>query len=284
MKFGVHASIAGGVQNAPENARKVGSETFQLFSRSPRGGKSKISKEQIKLFCDLCKKYNFDHHYIHAPYYINLASKNNKIYFGSISSLIEELKTAEILGTNFVITHIGSARDMDLNEAIEKVIKAIEKIAKKISPKKLLLELSAGQGAIIGNSFEQLAKIIDGVKKHKIRLGGICFDTCHAFVSGYDIQTKEGLDKTLRELDKELGIDQLKVIHLNDSKFGLGEHKDRHEHIGKGKIGMAGFKVILSNEKLKNFDFILETPKDSDEDDIRNLNILKRLRDEIFGN
>lgn len=282
MHFGIHASIAGGIENAPRRAKNVGAETFQIFSRPPRGSKTKISNKQAKIFRDLCKEYNFSSHYIHAPYYINLASKNNKIYFGSISAIAEELRAAEILGTNFVITHIGSAKDMGEREAILRVVKAIEKISRKISPEKLLLELSAGQGAIIGDTFEELAEIIEKSRKNQVEIGGICFDTCHALAAGYEIRTKEGLKKTLDKLDKVLGLNQLKVIHLNDSEFNLGERKDRHENIGQGKIGLEGFRVILREPRLKNFDFILETPKESDKDDIRNLEILKKLRSEII--
>lgn len=282
MKFGVHTSIAGGIENAPQRAKNVGAETFQIFSRPPRGGKPKISSTQAKVFRQLCKKYNFSTHYIHAPYYINLASKNNKIYFGSIGAIIEELQAAEILGTNFVITHIGSAKDMDLRAAILRVIKAIEKISRKISPAKLLFELSAGQGAVIGDSFEELAEIIEGIKKKKIKIGGVCFDTCHGFASGYEFRSPEAVKKTFDDFDKILGLKQLKLIHLNDSKFDLNEHKDRHEHIGQGKIGIEGFKFFLSEPRLKDFDFILETPKKSDEDDIRNLEILKEIRGKIF--
>ncbi len=282
MRFGVHISIASGIENAPQRAKNVGAETFQIFSRPPRGGKPKITNNQAKFFRAQCKEYNFSSHYIHAPYYINLASKNNKIYFGSIGAIAEELEIADLLGTNFVITHIGSARDMTETEAISRVVKAVEKISQKISLEKLLFELSAGQGAIIGNTFEELAKIIEETQKNQLKIGGICLDTCHLLASGYEIRTKEGIKKTLDDFDKILGINLLKVIHLNDSVFDLGSHKDRHEHIGKGKIDIEGFKAILSEPRLKNFDFILETPKESDQDDIYNLTILKDIRSQIM--
>ncbi len=282
MRFGVHISIAGGIENAPQRAKNVGAETFQIFSRPPRGGKPKITNDQAKSFRAQCKKYNFSSHYIHAPYYINLASKNNRIYFGSIGAIAEELEIADLLGTNFVITHIGSARDMKETEAISRVVKAVEKISQKISLEKLLFELSAGQGAIIGNTFEELAKIIEEAQKNQLKIGGVCLDTCHLLASGYEIRTKEGIKKTLDDFDKILGINLLKVIHLNDSVFDLGSHKDRHEHIGKGKIEIEGFKAILSEPRLKNFDFILETPKESDQDDIYNLTILKEIRSQIM--
>jgi deoxyribonuclease-4 len=281
MKFGAHVSIAGGVTNAPLKAHNISAETFQIFSRPPRGGKPNISPKQAKDFRLLCKQYNFTNYYIHAPYYINLASGNNKIYFGSIGALVEELKVAEVLDVSFVITHIGSAKDLGKKESIKKVVQAIKKISQKITPKKLLLELSAGQGNIIGDSFEELAQILE--KSGKGNLGGICFDTCHAFVSGYDLRTKEKVDETLKKLDKVLGLNQLKVIHLNDSKFDFASKKDRHESIGNGKIGIEGFKAILADARLKDFDFILETPKESDLDDIKNLEILKKIRLEIYS-
>ncbi len=278
MLIGAHTSAAGGVDKAPARAAKVGCEVFQFFSRSPQGGKApELTPTLVKKFKAECKRNKLKEWYIHSPYFINLASTNNRIRYGSISVLRQELERGSFLGAKYMMAHLGSAREVGQAQGIKMCIEGISKILDGYKGKcKFLIEISAGAGEIIGDDFKEINKIIKGVKKPI----SVCFDTCHAFASGYDIRDKKALKKTLQDFHKSIGIGKLKLIHANDSKTDLGSHRDRHEHIGKGKIGMAGFKAILHEPKLKNINIILETPKTSEKDDISNIKILKKLRTE----
>lgn len=269
QRVGLHVSAAGGVENAPENAKAVNAECFQFFSRSPRGGAApNISDEQAKKFRAACKEYGFES-YIHTPYYINFASQKNSIYHGSINVVREELERGSKLGVKYVMTHMGSAAAYapDASGARVPAAATAHAIAglKKVfegKPKfstQLLLEISAGAGAVLGDNFEELAALLKGLGRSDV---GICLDTCHLFASGYDLRTKETLNDVMKQFKKTLGIARLKLVHVNDSKAGLGEHKDRHEHIGKGEIGAAGFKALLAHPDFQNMNFILETKHD----------------------
>ena len=276
MLIGAHISAAGGVDKAPERAAKTGCEVFQFFSRSPQGGKApELTPKIIKNFKSECKKYKIKETYIHAPYFINLASTNNRIRYGSISVLRQEMERGSLLGCKYMMAHMGSARDVGEKEAVKMVIDGIKKILDGYKGScKFLVEISAGTGMIIGDDFKEIAQIIKGVKKPI----GVCFDTCHAFASGYNLRTRAAVKKTFKEFDKSIGIGKLKLIHANDSKTDLGSHRDRHEHIGKGKIGLEGFWQILHEPKLKNVNILIETPKESEKSDVNNIKLLKKLR------
>ena len=300
MKFGAHISIAGGIEKAPERAHKIGCECFQFFSKSPHGGKSKeITEEIVNEFKAEVEKYNLKNYYIHTPYYINLASANNRIYYGSISAIKKEMEIADLLGAKAVVTHLGSARDLGKKEAEKKLIEGLKKVFWEKETKfpignlvsggeestfksQLLLEITAGAGNIMGDNFEEIAYFIKETEKvlrqaqddKDIKLG-VCFDTAHAFASGYDLRDKKAVQKTFADFDKIIGLERLKLIHCNDSKVDLGSHIDRHENIGYGKIGIKGFEAILKEPKLKDLDLILETPNGKIEED---LEILKGLR------
>jgi deoxyribonuclease-4 len=186
MNIGAHVSIAGGIDQAPLYAKEAGCECFQFFSRSPRGGKAPdLTDGLVKSFKDNCKKNGLVNSYIHTPYYINLASKNNRIRFGSINVIREELERASVLGVKYVMTHLGSANDLSRDQAVKQVIEGIKKILSGYKGSSLfLIENSAGSGNIIGDSFDEIATIIREVpSKDKL---AVCFDTCHAFASGYD--------------------------------------------------------------------------------------------------
>lgn len=267
MKFGAHVSIAGGIPKAPERAAAIGCEVFQMFSRSPRGGTpSPITSEVAKAFQAECRKYNQAAAYIHTPYYINFASENNRIRYGSIAVVRAELERASALGVKAVMTHLGSAKDTTPSQAIKETAKGVAKVLQGYKGRaRLLLELSAGAGLIIGATFEDTAEIIRQAEKilGKRGLIGICLDTAHVFASGYDLRDKGAVDATIRMFDKTIGLSRLGLIHANDSMVGLGEKRDRHEHIGKGKIGGDGFAALINHPKLKNIDMIVETPTDS---------------------
>ena len=295
MNFGAHISIAGGIEKAPERAREIGCECFQMFSRSPRGGKSlELTEDKINSFKENCQKYNLENYYIHTPYYINLASANPRIYHSSILAIKKEMETANLLGAKGVVTHLGSTKESEEERARKKLVKGLVKVfnppspplsrgGEKVLPSSsyqggtiLLLEITAGAGKIMGDSFEEIAYFIKEAEKEiaKNKLG-VCFDTAHAFASGYDLRNKKAVQKTFDDFDKIIGLEKLKLIHCNDSKVDLNSHIDRHENIGEGKIGMEGFKAILNEPRLQNLDFILETPGGKQEED---LEILRKLR------
>ena len=283
MKFGAHISIAGGIDKAPERAHKIGCECFQFFSRSPHGGKNlELTEDKINNFKENCQKYNLKNYYIHTPYYINLASANNRIYYGSISAIRKELETADLLKAKAVVTHLGSAKDLREKEAEKKLVEGLVKIFNHPSPPYqgrviLLLEITAGAGEIMGDTFEEIALFIKETEKEIPKNNiGVCFDTAHAFASGYDLRNQKAVKKTFDDFDKIIGIERLKLIHCNDSKVDLGSHVDRHDNIGNGKIGMEGFEAIINEPRLKNLDFILETPNNKEKDD---LGVLKKMRE-----
>lgn len=280
MLFGAHVSIAGGVDNAPSNAKKIGCEVFQMFSRSPRGGSApKLTSEIVKNFQSEMKENKQAEAYIHTPYYINLASTNNKIRNTSIKIIREDLERGSKLGVKYVMTHLGSANDLPRIPAVKKVIEGVKKILNSYKGAALfLIENSAGSGNIIGDQFEEIHTIINGVPRQARGAVGVCFDTCHAFASGYDLRNRKAIDEILKEFDKIVGLSKLKLIHINDSKTDLGSHIDRHEHIGMGKIGLAGFRALIHHLKLKKVNMILEIPDDGRGSQEGDLKIIKKLR------
>jgi len=279
MNIGAHVSSAGSVALAPKRAKDIGCECFQFFSRPPQGGKAKeITPEIAEDFKTNMKKYEQFASYIHAPYYINLASADNRIYYGSINVIREELERGSRLGVSGFMFHIGSAKDLGEKEGILKATKGIAEILKDYKGStEFLIEMSAGAGATIGDSYEEIAEIINSTKLKNCNIG-ICFDTAHAFASGYDLRNDIVVKKTFSDFDKILGIEKLKLIHANDSKAELNSKKDRHEHIGKGLIGKDGFQAIVDFAKNKKINLILETP-DGDSR-INDIKILKKMRNE----
>ena len=284
MNFGAHISIAGGIEKAPERARKIGCECFQMFSRSPQGGKaSELTPEIIKKFKDNCEKYNLKNYYLHTPYYINLASANSRIYYGSIAVIKDELKRADLLGARAVVTHLGSAKELGEEEAKKKLAEGLKKIFLENSKEhlfktKLLLEITAGAGKIMGDRFEEIAFFIKEAEKEILKNKlGVCFDTAHAFESGYDLRTKKAVLKTFSDFDKIIGLERLELIHANDSKTDLNSHNDRHENLGYGKIGRECFETIVNDPRLNHPDIIIETPPSGERDD---LGVLREMREE----
>lgn len=275
-KIGAHVSTAGGVDKAPARAAELECETFQCFTRSPQGGKApELTEELVASFKAQMKEHGMKTFYIHAPYYINLASLKSNIRYGSISVLREELERGSALGAGFVMAHLGSHSDQTLEEGITKASEAIEKILDGyMGTTKFLIEISAGSGSVLGDTFEEIGDIIKPIKNMP-GFGGICFDTCHAFASGYDYRTKEGAKKVLDEFDKHIGLKLLRLTHVNDSKFDLNGKRDRHEHIGKGFIGKEGLAQLLRTKQFSSIDWILET---EDIDRIKDVEALKDIR------
>ena len=268
MNIGCHISIAGGIEKAPKRAADLGCETMQIFSRSPRGGKAKeITKQTIREFKIQNSKFKIREVYIHSPYYINFASTDNRICYGSAKAVREELERASLLKAKYVITHLGSTRDIGKKEGVKKTIRMLSKSLNGYKGfAKLLLENTAGSGEIIGGSFSELAKIIKGVDT--LSIAGICLDTQHCFASGYDWKN---FNKTLKKISKEIDLKLIKFIHANDSKVECGSRKDRHEHIGKGKIGLEAFKKIVKFAVANNIDMVCETEGHGVAEDIKTL-------------
>jgi deoxyribonuclease IV len=279
-RIGAHISAAGDISLAPLRAAEAGLECFQFFSRPPQGGPAKpITAELAKKFQANCGKHKLES-YIHAPYYINLASVSNRIYYGSISVLRDELERGSKLGVKYLMTHLGSAKDLGEKEGMKKTIEGIGKILEDYKGStKFLIEMSAGSGAIIGDTFEEIAKIVSSAKLKKYKIG-ICYDTAHGFASGYDLRTDSAVKQTFKKLNEILGLKNLYLIHANDSQAELSSHKDRHEHIGKGKIGLAGFKALVAFAKKQKINLVLETPHEGprDKELLEDIKILKKLR------
>lgn len=272
-KIGCHVSIAGGIENAPQRASELGCEVFQLFSRSPRGGPApKITAEIAKKFKEEMKKWNQENCYIHTPYYINFASKNATIAKSSVKIVREELERGSLIGAKYIMTHLGSAKDLKREDALKKVQSAVKEIIKGYKGStKLLLEISAGSGEVIGDTFEELEFLLKGLDSV-----GVCLDSAHMFAAGYDIKSKDGFKGVIKKIKDTVGLDRVMLIHTNDSEVDLGARKDRHEHIGEGKIGREGFIHLMS--QFKKIDFILETEHDKVKEDIVTLkNIRKNI-------
>lgn len=274
MLFGAHVSSAGGVQNAPLHAAALGCETFQFFSRSPQGGPAPaLTPTIVEEFHENCAEGELKDWVIHAPYYINFANAEARIRGNSIRIIREELERGTLLSAPYVMFHPGSAKEVGEEQGLKYVIDGIKKVYEKYhGTTKLLIEISAGAGMVIGDTFEEVAALLEGIDHPDL---GICFDTAHAFASGYDLRTKEVVDTTFTQFDEIIGLKRLKMSHCNDSKVELGAHKDRHEHLGKGFIGLDGFDAIVHHKKLSHLNLILETDPDGVQAD---LTILKKLR------
>jgi len=269
-KIGCHISIAGGIQNAPQRAASLQCETFQVFSRSPQGGPApKLTTEIVEAFKSELKAHDLTDFYIHAPYYTNFASDISRTRGFSIQVAKEELERGSVLGAKYLVIHLGSAKDSSRIEAVKRVADSVKKIMAGYKGScELLLEISAGAGNVVGDTFEEVAEIMNGTKSKK--LGGVCFDTCHAFASGYEIN-----EATFKKFDQVIGLKNLKLLHVNDSMVKRGERKDRHEHIGEGFIGEKSFFVLAKNKTLAATDWILETEHDKVAADIK---LLKKIR------
>ena len=271
VRVGVHTSIAGGISKAVERAASLDCRTLQIFSHNPRQWqKSIISPQEAKRFRYLRQKYDVTPVFIHVSYLINLASLSDDILGKSVDLLSYELDNADALDAEYIVLHTGSAGEQDGHAARTGAAKALLRaVAACQHGASILLENTAGEKGDITSSVTALAEIIDMCKSD--RIAGICIDTCHAFSSGYDITSGDGVANLFGEINTYIGLDKLKLIHLNDSKRPLGSGVDRHEHIGKGFIGTRGFRNLLSDKRIRNVPIILETPKKDEDDDRRNL-------------
>jgi deoxyribonuclease-4 len=275
--IGAHVSIAGSIANAPLNARREGLETFQCFTRSPQGGPApELTAEVIGQFRKNMETAGLRRFVVHAPYYINLASPHARIRHASRRIIREELERSSLLGASFVMFHPGSHAGRSLEEGLASARKGMGEILDGYAgTAKLLVEISAGAGQVLGDTFEEVAAIIRPVLGHP-GFGGVCFDTCHAYASGYDFRTPADAQRMLDAFDRQIGLELLRVSHVQDSKTDLNGRRDRHEHIGKGFIGVDGLKALLATAPFRGIDWILETETDGRDEDVR---MLRSLRD-----
>lgn len=279
MLLGVQVSTEGKIYEALERAYKLGCNTMQIFSRNPQRWRDNfLVPEDIAEFNRRQERLKIRPVFIHIPYLINLASPNPRLYNASIDAYIEDILEAHTLHADYIVTHMGSHKDTSERAGLKRLIKALNAILDntKVAKVGILLENTAGSGSWLGYKFSHQKEIIQGLN-NRGRVG-LCLDTAHAYLAGYDIATKEGLDKMLDEVDKLLGLSLVKLIHLNDAKDKLNTRRDRHEHIGKGFIGMEGMKRIINHPRLRNVPFILETPKKGEGDDRINLQTVRNLR------
>lgn len=261
LNIGCHLSTSKGFKSMGDTALSIGANTFQFFTRNPRGGKAKdIDKKDIEELLKLMKEYNFGKILAHAPYTLNPCSKDESIREFACKIMEDDLKRMEYLPNNLYNFHPGSHVKQGVDIGINYIIELLNKVIKKDQTTKILLETMSGKGTEIGRNFNEIKAIIDGVNLNEHI--GVCLDTCHIFDGGYDIVNN--LDNVLDEFDDVIGLDKLCAIHLNDSKNILGSHKDRHEKISLGNIGLDAIGNIINHEKLKNLPFFLETPNELD--------------------
>ena len=282
LKLGCHVSIAGKIYEAVDRAKALGCDTMQIFARSPQQWrKGNLSKEDIKIFKEKVKKAKISPIVVHVPYVLNLASTKESFHKITIREFTEDLIEADELGADYLITHMGSCKGSTETKGLLKVVKALKKILKIAKPKKtmVLLENTSGSGNWLGYKFSHQRFILE-------KLGwpdtlGLCLDTAHCYAAGYSIDTQSGLNALISEIDEQVGLKYLKVMHLNDTKEKLSSLKDRHCDIGAGNIGKKGFEFILHHKILKDIPFILETPKESEDDDMRNLKMVRELYEKL---
>lgn len=280
MKFGAHESIAGGVFNAIYFAQKATCDTVQMFNKSNNQWRAKkLVTEEIDKFFAAQEETGVDVACSHAGYLINLASPDEALNQKSYDSFKEEMERCNLLKiTNLVIhpgSHVGSGEEAGLNRIAANLNKVLGELKGNIVT--ICLETTAGQGSNLGYTFEQIAYLIDKTED-KAHIG-VCMDSCHVFAAGYPLIDPADYKKTMKSFDDIVGIDKLRVLHLNDSKKGLGSKVDRHDHIGKGEIGIEGFRNIVNDKRLAKIPMVIETPKEEDElaTDAKNLKILRGL-------
>src|SRR5580698_463093 len=279
-RIGIHTSTAGGVESAAERAYRLGCNTFQIFSSSPRQWKPyDLGRAQCDEMSRLRESYDLKPLVIHANYLVNVAGGNSEFHAKSIVAFRGEVERALALCAEFLVLHPGSFRGSSREEGLRRAALAIEQSVEGLDLKagnlRILIENTAGSEFSLGGNFEQVAELLQLLGK--VVPSGACIDTCHTHVSGYDIVSQEGYGHTLDQLDRTVGLKSVFVWHCNDAKAERGSKLDRHQHIGKGSIGLPAFKRLLNDPRLAHAAFIAETPIDEPLDDLTNVNALKKL-------
>ena len=279
MLLGAHMSISGGVSMAIERARSIDCTAMQIFVKNNMQWFARpLSRAEIRAFLDHVQRRELLSVFGHANYLINLAATNPQFHANSIRALAEELVRANQLELPFLVLHPGAHLGAGEQAGLEKIVNSIDQVFRKIPnvKTKIALEVTAGQGSCIGHRFEHLAHIIENVREpERLR---VCLDTAHLFAAGYDISSESGVRKIFRAFDRVVGRNRLVAIHVNDSKTPCGSRVDRHEHIGKGRIGLDVFRFIMRSPRFRKIPKVLETPKSKDlAEDVINLKLLRRF-------
>lgn len=280
--LGAHMSIAGGVGNAFIEGKKVNCDAIQIFTKSSRQWASKpYSKEEIEQFHINRKETGIGTVVAHDSYLLNMGSPDAALRARSVAAFIDELERCEILGVTNLIAHPGAHVGAGELDGIKTIARSLDEVHKACPgyTAKVTLEITAGQGSNLGYRFEQIGNMIDATRESdRLR---VCFDTEHAFAAGYDIRTRDGYERTFGEFDEAIGIKFLAAFHLNDSKKKFNSRVDRHEHIGKGFIGIDAFRMLVNDRRFWGLPMCLETPKGPDlKEDRENLELLRSLIDE----
>jgi len=286
LRLGLHTSIAKSLEDAAHKAAKVGANTFQIFSASPRMWRaSPPAPSEVKLLNRARERHDLYPLVIHDNYLINLGSCSEPLREKSVAAFRGEIERALAIGAEYLVAHPGNCKGHSVEQGIYAVIRSLAEAAQGLDTQKLtvLLENTAGSGAALGSRLEELAVMRQFAAELTDLKVGFCIDTCHLLASGYDVSTAAAVKKTVAELDRVLGLANIPVMHANDSKGQLGSHLDRHDHIGHGHIGEEGFRAILTHPQLRDKAFILETPFDEEGDEERNMEMLRKLSLEAKG-
>ena len=278
MQIGAHISKSGTMDSWVDNAVERKCSAFQVFTRSPRSWFAKdLDLDEAKKYKEKLEASDIDRMATcaHMPYLPNLSTPEDEGYEKSIKSMIEEVKRCDKLGIPYLVTHLGSHKGSGEENGIKRLTDALNKVARTEADVMILLENTAGQKNSVGSDFAQLAEIFSKCKPEK--RFGVCLDTCHAFVAGYDLRTKAMANKAMKEFDETVGIKNLKILHLNDSKGELNSNRDRHDHIGLGEIGKEGLGEIIKIMNENDVPIVLETPIDDTRDDFENIKQAKSL-------
>ena len=278
MQIGAHVSISGSLDRSVDNAVERECSAFQIFTRNPRSWFAKdVDPNDAEKFKEKLSDSDIDRMATcaHMPYLPNLSTPEDEGYEKSIKSMIKEVERCDKLGIPYLVTHLGSHKGSGEENGIKRLTNALNEVAKTKADVMILLENTAGQKNSVGSDFKQLAEIFSKCKPTK--KFGICLDTCHAFVAGYDLRTKEVANKTMKEFDETVGIENLKILHLNDSKGELNSNLDRHNHIGLGEIGNEGLSEMIKIMNKNKIPIVLETPIDDIRDDFENIRKAKSL-------
>lgn len=279
-ELGAHVSSAGGVENAPARAAALDSVVLQLFTKQPsRWAEPEIDRERARAFRVAREEHGIRTAAAHDSYLINLASPDLALFERSLASFRAELQRCTALGLEYLVTHPGNATDGDRARGLRRNASAIEQALRTAGGDVMvLLEHTAGTGSALGSTFEELALLLDGIGERERSRVGVCLDTCHLWAAGYDIV--DDWSGVVDRLDSTVGLDRVRLFHLNDSKTARGSARDRHEHIGRGTIGRAGFRNVLHDARFRNVPKLIETPKDDDvmKADRENLRLLRDLR------
>lgn len=278
MRIGIHTSIAGSLEKAALKAAELGADAFQIFSASPRMWSAQMPEAgEVEKLKAARERLGLEPLVVHANYLINLASSDEALRKKSAAAFRGEMERAAAIGAEYLVVHPGNYKGWTKEEGIAAVARSMAEACEGLKTDRLqvLVENMAGGTNQLGGRFEELREIRRAAEEFGVRLG-YCVDTCHCLAAGYDVAAARGLEETVAEMERVLGLNNVPVIHTNDSKGALGSHLDRHANIGEGNIGEAGFRRILRHPKLRNMAFVLETPIDNEGDDRRNVEALKK--------